>query len=192
MGWLKARGVERWYLVAWCRLREGMRGFRYSHRRATLQRSRRFGVNTDRTLSLTPRTMSAMTTYENTRDRLAHVINQWLPMWNGDHELVEDLVAPEFRIWFGAFPGAGDSVADPTTFQDFLTSYRAQFADARFTPGEMAVDEAAGRGALVWTLRSTPPGEDQVREVGGVDQFTFVEGRVRQVWSMGGAEPRPF
>jgi predicted DNA-binding transcriptional regulator YafY len=29
MGWLKARGVEHgWYLVAWCRLREGVRGFR--------------------------------------------------------------------------------------------------------------------------------------------------------------------
>jgi predicted DNA-binding transcriptional regulator YafY len=30
MGWLQARDVERgWYLVAWCRLREGMRGFRW-------------------------------------------------------------------------------------------------------------------------------------------------------------------
>ncbi len=133
-----------------------------------------------------------MTTYENTRDRLIHVIDQWLPMWNGDHDLVADLVAPGFRIWFGAFPGAGAAVVDAATFHDFLTSYRARFADARFTPGEMAVDEVAGRGALVWTLRSTPPGEDHEREVGGVDQFTFEEGRVRQVWSMGGAEPRPF
>ncbi|WP_422747039.1 helix-turn-helix transcriptional regulator [Mycobacterium sp. WMMD1722] len=28
MGWVKARDVDRWYLVAWCRLREGVRGFR--------------------------------------------------------------------------------------------------------------------------------------------------------------------
>ena len=29
MGWVKARDVERWYLVAWCRLRDGVRGFRW-------------------------------------------------------------------------------------------------------------------------------------------------------------------
>lgn len=30
LGWLKARDVGRgWYLVAWCRLRKGMRGFRW-------------------------------------------------------------------------------------------------------------------------------------------------------------------
>ncbi|WP_422747041.1 nuclear transport factor 2 family protein [Mycobacterium sp. WMMD1722] len=133
-----------------------------------------------------------MTQHENTRDRLSDVLNRWLPMWNGNHDLVDELVAPRFRIWFGAFPGAGAEVEDPTTFQDFLNTYRAQFADAQFTPGEMVVDEVAGRGALVWTLRSTPPGEDQLREVGGVDQLTFEHGRVRQVWSMGGAEPRPF
>jgi predicted DNA-binding transcriptional regulator YafY len=28
MGWVKARDVDRWYLLAWCRLREGVRGFR--------------------------------------------------------------------------------------------------------------------------------------------------------------------
>lgn len=136
--------------------------------------------------------IGAMTAHENTRDRLTHVLNQWLSMWNGDHDLAEDLCAPEFRIWFGAFPGAGDGVVDPTSFQHFLTTYRTQFPDARFTPGEVAVDEMAGRGALVWTLRSTPPGDKREREVGGVDQFTFEQGRVRQVWSMGGAEPRPF
>jgi hypothetical protein len=136
--------------------------------------------------------MGAMTNHENTRDRLTHVLNQWLPMWNGDHDLIEDLIAPEFRIWFGSFPGAGDGIESPTTFQDFLTSYRAQFVDAQFIPGEIVVDEVAGRGALVWTLISTPPNEDHVREVGGVDQFSFAEGRVRQVWSMGGAEARPF
>ena len=143
-------------------------------------------------VSPTPDTMGVMPRHQNPRDRITQVINQWLPMWNGDHDLVEDLVAPEFRIWFGAFPGAGTEVKDPTTFRDFLDTYRAQFADARFTPGEIAVDEVAGRGALVWTLRSTRPGEDQEREVGGVDQFTFEDGRVRQVWSMGGVEPRPF
>ena len=29
MGWVKARDVERWYLVAWCRFRSGVRGFRW-------------------------------------------------------------------------------------------------------------------------------------------------------------------
>ena len=133
-----------------------------------------------------------MTLHQNTRDRLTHVITQWLPMWNGDHDLVEDLVAPEFRIWFGNFPGAGLGISDPTTFRDFLTTYRAQNVDARFVPGEIVVDEIAGRGALLWTVTATPPHEDQPRELGGVDQFTFSEGRVQQVWSMGGAEARPF
>jgi hypothetical protein len=136
--------------------------------------------------------MGAMTIHQNTRDRLTHVIDQWTTMWNGDHDLVVDLVAPEFRIWFGAFPGAAADVGDPRSFRDFLDSYRAQFPDAWFTPGELVVDEIAGRGALVWTLTSTPPDEEHPREVGGVDQFTFADGRVRQVWSMGGAEPRPF
>ena len=136
--------------------------------------------------------MGVMTIHKNTRDRLTHVIDQWLPMWNGAHDLVEELVAPEFRIWFGNFPGAGLGVSDPTTFRDFLNSYRAQFVDARFVAGEIAVDETAGRGALVWTLIATQPNDDHPVEVGGVDQFTFEDGRVRQVWSMGGAEPRPF
>jgi hypothetical protein len=136
--------------------------------------------------------MGAMTNPQNTRDRITHVIEQWLPMWNGDHDLVEDLVAPDFRIWFGNFPGAGDDVKDPTSFRDFLDAYRAQFGDARFSAGEMVVDEVTGRGALVWTLVVTPPGEEEPRETGGVDQFTFVDGRVRQVWSMGGAQARPF
>jgi SnoaL-like domain len=136
--------------------------------------------------------MGAMEIHQNTRDRLTHVINQWIYMWNGDHDLVEDLIAPEFRIWFGSFPRAGDGVKDPTTFRHFLDAYRAENADARFVPGEMVVDEIAGRGALVWTLITTPPNEDHLREVGGVDQFSFAEGRVRQVWSMGGTEARPF
>jgi hypothetical protein len=133
-----------------------------------------------------------MTIHQNTRDRLTHVLDQWVHMWNGDHDLVDDLIAPDFHIWFGSFPSAGDSIVDPATFRDFLTSYRAQFADARFLPGEMAVDEVTGRAALVWTLIATPPNEDHPRETGGVDQFSFMEGRVRRVWSMGGAEARPF
>lgn len=133
-----------------------------------------------------------MAIHQNSRDRLTHVINQWLPMWNGDHDLVEDLVAPEFRIWFGNFPGAGADIVDPTTFRDFLTSYRAEHVNARFVAGEVVVDEIAGRGALVWTVVETPPNEEHARELGGVDQFSFAEGRVRQVWSMGGAEARPF
>lgn len=132
------------------------------------------------------------TIHRNTRDRLAHVIDQWTLMWNGDHDLVEDLIAPEFNIWFGSFPGAGDGVEDPATFRHFLDSYRAEFADARFVPGEIAIDEGTGRGALVWTLVATAPNEDHPHEVGGVDQFSFADGRVRRVWSMGGAEPRPF
>ncbi|WP_157576584.1 nuclear transport factor 2 family protein [Mycobacterium sp. GA-2829] len=133
-----------------------------------------------------------MTIHQNTRDRLTHVIDQWLLMWNGDHDLGHDLIAPEFRIWFGSFPDAGVGIKDPATFHDFLDAYRAQFPDARFVPGEIAVDETTGRGALVWTLIATPPGEDHPRETGGVDQFSFADGRVRQVWSMGGAEARPF
>jgi len=133
-----------------------------------------------------------MAIHQNTRERLSHVIDHWLLMWNGDHDLVEDLVAPEFRIWFGNFPGAGAGIDDPRSFRDFLETYRATFVDARFVPGEMVVDETAGRGALVWTVISTQPGEDHARELGGVDQFSFVDGRVRQVWSMGGAEARPF
>lgn len=136
--------------------------------------------------------MVAMTIHLNTRDRLTHVINQWLPMWNGEHDLIDDLVAPDFRIWFGSFPGAGADVADPSTFRSFLDTYRAQFPDARFVAGEIAVDHVEGRGALVWTLIATPQGEDQSRETGGVDQFSFADGRVHRVWSMGGAEARPF
>lgn len=133
-----------------------------------------------------------MTTFDNTRERLTHVIDQWLPMWNGDHDLVDGLVAPDFRIWFGNFPGAGAAIGDAATFREFLEAYRARYADAHFSAGEVAVDERTGRGALVWTVTMTPPGEARPRQTGGVDQFSFDGGRVRRVWSMGGAEPRPF
>ncbi|CAN5823400.1 hypothetical protein BH10ACT9_BH10ACT9_12080 [soil metagenome] len=130
--------------------------------------------------------------HHNTRDRITHVLNDWLPMWNGDIDLAADLVHPDFQIWFGGFPGAGEGVRGPDSFLGFLATYRREHPDAMFTPGPMVVDEVAGGAALVWSVSVTLPGDEVVSERGGIDQFSFVDGRVRAVWSITGAEARPF
>jgi ketosteroid isomerase-like protein len=130
--------------------------------------------------------------HHNTRDRLTDVLNTWLPMWNGDIDLAADLVHDDFQVWFGTSPGAGDSVRGPDAFHEFLATYRLELPDATFTPGAIVVDEVAGGAAMVWSVSVTLPGEDVVSERGGLDHFVFVDGRIREVWSITGAEPRPF
>jgi hypothetical protein len=129
---------------------------------------------------------------QNTRPRLTGVLTQWLEMWNGDLDLITDLVHPEFRIWFGTSPGVGQAIESPASFHEFVTTYRSELPDARFVPGEVTVDETAGRGALVWTVTLTLPNTEHPTELGGVDQLSFVDGRIRRVWSITGSEARPF
>jgi hypothetical protein len=107
----------------------------------------------------------------------------WLEMWNTGGEIARRICSEDFRIHFlnsesdGSNPG--DDVLGAESFARFLDSYRERHPDVLFAEVVRAVHGAHGR--MLWNV--------QVGELaaGGIDVFDFTEdGRIREVWSVGG------
>ncbi|WP_372924881.1 nuclear transport factor 2 family protein [Mycolicibacterium hippocampi] len=107
----------------------------------------------------------------------------WLEMWNTGGEIARRLCSEDFRIHFlnseadGSNPG--DDVLGADSFARFLDRYREEHPDVEFTEIARAVDGAHGR--MLWNV------QDGELAAGGIDVFDFTDdGRIREVWSVGG------
>lgn len=110
-----------------------------------------------------------------------NMAEDWTTLWNGEFDLAEKLLTPDFRIHFGrmADAEAGDTVTGPAAMVDYIRAVYAQHPDVRFTMELPAVGDA-DQFALRWA--STRAGHD----VTGIDVGRLADDRIAEVWSVVG------
>ncbi|TLG00230.1 ester cyclase [Nocardia cyriacigeorgica] len=115
---------------------------------------------------------------------------RWTDMWNGELDLVEQIMAPEFVLRY-AQPGASDYdyIRDRTAFRIQIARFRDQRPDLRFTPqGSFVVEmDETGTGLVAspYGARFTDSG-GSVIDVSGTDILRTTGGFITEVWSVSG------
>ncbi|WP_330181179.1 ester cyclase [Nocardia sp. NBC_01503] len=125
------------------------------------------------------------------RDFAIELFNRWTAMWNGDLELAEEIMAPEFTLRY-AQPGAVeyDHIHDPKTFAAQIEVFRAA------APGLLSfevqglpiVEMDASRTGLIarpYGARIDLPDGTSVA-VSGNDILRAENGLIVEVWSASG------
>lgn len=112
------------------------------------------------------------------------IAGNWTHMWNGGLDPLQ-VVAPDFRIWFGARGEVGGGAAG---LARFVAEHRAAHPDLVYAVhGTPALDPARGLVALTWTVT----GSDSVR--GGIDLLELgSDGLLARVWSVTGEQDFAF
>jgi len=123
-----------------------------------------------------------------TRTAAVDLATKWTALWNGDLALADEILAPDFRIEFGAVVADPDPtlITDPAGMAGFIGTWRER------------------RGALSFALQGTPlaDGDDGVAFVwsvdlpgiprrSGIDLCRLVDGRIARVWSVTGDRAFP-
>lgn len=105
----------------------------------------------------------------------------WTTLWNGDFDLAEKLLAPDFRIHFGRLADAetGDTVTGPAAMVGYIRAVYAQHPDIRFTM-ELPVVADTDQFALRWASTRAD------RDVTGIDVARLADDRIVEVWSVVG------
>lgn len=127
-----------------------------------------------------------MTTTTATADQLAAT---WTELWNGSTDLATALLTDDFSIRFASpTRDIADALRGPAAFASFVTGYRAQRPDVGFVVDSAAVGglDATGTGTFAVRWHSV---HAEIPAHGGIDVFEAVGGRLRRVWSVGGAGP---
>ncbi|SEQ80346.1 hypothetical protein [Microlunatus flavus] len=135
------------------------------------------------TTPTTPSTPSSTTT-PTTATGARRSLDAWLTMWNTDGAIARQICADDFRIHFAVTERDGSTPADAIrTAEDFVAYlgwWHREHAGVVFSHVADAID--ADHGRLLWDV------EMDGAVSGGVDVFDFdPDGRVRRVWSVGGA-----
>jgi predicted SnoaL-like aldol condensation-catalyzing enzyme len=105
----------------------------------------------------------------------------WTLLWNGDFDLAEKLLAPDFRIHFGRLSDAeaGDGVAGPAGMVGYIRAVHARNPDVRFTMDPPVVADT-DQFALRWASTRAD------RDVSGTDVARLADGKIAEVWSVVG------
>ena len=114
--------------------------------------------------------------------------SRWTALWNGNLALADEILAPDFRIEFGAVVGDPDPtlITDPAGMAAFIGTWRDRRGDLVFAlQGTPVVDEDDGV-AFAWTVDL--PG---VERRSGIDLCRLVDGKIARVWSVTGARAFP-
>ncbi|MBF6176340.1 nuclear transport factor 2 family protein [Nocardia blacklockiae] len=117
------------------------------------------------------------------------LFDRWTELWNGDLDVAERILAPEFTLRY-AQPGAEvfDSIRDPQALAQRIAAFRAERPGLKYeTQGEPIIEMHGPRTGSVarpyGARRPTPDGE---MDVSGTDILRFVDGRIVEVWSVSG------
>ncbi|WP_426593976.1 nuclear transport factor 2 family protein [Cellulomonas sp. McL0617] len=113
---------------------------------------------------------------------------KWTAMWNGDLALVDEILAPDFRIEFGAVVADPDPalITDPAGMAAFVGTWRARRGDLTFAlQAAQLVDEGDGV-AFTWSVEL--PGTTRRS---GIDLCRLVDGQIARVWSVTGERAFP-
>ncbi|MFE3446132.1 nuclear transport factor 2 family protein [Nocardia sp. NPDC059180] len=118
------------------------------------------------------------------------LFDKWTSMWNGELDLVDEIMAREFTLRY-AQPGASDydDIHGRPAFAAQIARFRKQRPDLRFTPQGTAVVEldAAGTGLIAcpYGAQFTGP-HSAVIDVSGNDILRVTSGFITEVWSVSG------
>ncbi|WP_028046002.1 nuclear transport factor 2 family protein [Cellulomonas sp. URHE0023] len=127
-----------------------------------------------------------------TRATAIDLATQWTAFWNGDLALADEILAPDFRIEFGAAAVEPDPtlITSPGEMAEFVEAFRARRGDLRFALQSAALVEQSGDSpsgvAFTWTVER--PGSP-VRS--GIDLCGLVDGKIARVWSVTGERAFP-
>ncbi|MCU1687115.1 MAG: hypothetical protein JWQ81_7854 [Amycolatopsis sp.] len=110
------------------------------------------------------------------------VFERWTALWNGDFDVTDALLAPDFRIHFAGANAAarGDDVRGPDAFAAFVTAFREAKPDLRFRFDGPPIGQG-DRIASIWSVRQ-PGGLAK----SGIDVLRLVDGQIVEVWSVTG------
>ena len=130
------------------------------------------------------------------RDFGIEVFDRWTAMWNGELDLADRIMAPQFTLRY-AQPGAVayDSIHDPAAFAGQIAEFRRSMPGQRFeVQGDAVVDIDDDRcGLVARPYGSRRPGADGDIAVSGTDILRLAAGLIVEVWSVsGGIHGRPF
>ncbi|WP_405942637.1 hypothetical protein [Streptomyces sp. NBC_00207] len=120
-----------------------------------------------------------------------HTYNQWTAMWNGDLDLAEKIMAPEFVLRYAqAGTEAFDDVRTPQQLADIIAAWHRQRRGLRFVAeGAAVVDltlvDGAPTGLVARPYLASVTDED-ARTVArsGTDTLRITNGLISEVWSV--------
>ncbi|MEV6772260.1 nuclear transport factor 2 family protein [Nocardia sp. NPDC051030] len=118
------------------------------------------------------------------------LFNRWTAFWNGELELAEEIMAPEFTLRY-AQPGADayDHIHDPQAFAAKIENHRKLVPGLEFTVQGTPViemdDTLTGLVARPYGARFTGADGAPVN-VSGTDILRTKDGKIVEVWSASG------
>ncbi|TDD88905.1 hypothetical protein E1293_05780 [Actinomadura darangshiensis] len=126
----------------------------------------------------------------------------WSRMWNGEVALVDQIMAPRFRLRYAQpTPGtdAFDHIRERPQLAEMITRFRQARHGLTFAPDGEPVTElhltggrATGKVARPYLAHLTDETGRQ-RHISGIDMLRLEDGLITEVWSVsGGKEGRPF
>ncbi|WP_040807999.1 nuclear transport factor 2 family protein [Nocardia concava] len=131
------------------------------------------------------------------RDYGIELFTRWTNLWNGDLDLVDEIMAPEFTLRY-AQPGASDfdEIRDRAALAAKIDKFRAERPGLEYsTQGVPVVEMTDARSGIVARPYGARIVQDGivVRDLSGTDILRFENGQIVEVWSVsGGAEGRSF
>jgi hypothetical protein len=126
----------------------------------------------------------------DSRAEALELAEKWTSMWNGDLGLVDEILAPDFAIEFGAVITDPDptAISAPADMARFVAGWRRRFGDLRFElQGPPVVDDCE-RPAVAFTWSVAIP---EVGSRSGIDLCHIVDARIARVWSVTGERVFP-
>ena len=105
----------------------------------------------------------------------------------GNHALVDELLAPDFR-YYGP-PSLGAEPSDREGFTHLIAAYRQAFPDLRETvedqliDGERVIQRTTSRGTFTAAMMGMSP-TGKAYEIPGVDIIRVVDGRIVELRAM--------
>jgi SnoaL-like domain len=132
----------------------------------------------------------------------ARIFELWSRMWNGEVALVDQIMAPRFRLRYAQpTPGtdAFDRIRQRPQLAEMITRFHQDRPGLRFAPDGEAVTELDLVDGLATGKVASPYLAHLIDETGhrlhisGIDMLRLDDGLITEVWSVsGGKEGRAF
>lgn len=114
----------------------------------------------------------------------------WLKLWNGDLNIADDLISPQFTAHFAPMSPNQGEVSGPEALKQWIQGARAAFTDSQFVT---EVGPIADEGLIAgrWIFRgnfqggipgASPQSVGQSIQYYGIDILRVVDGKIVEYW----------